>query len=56
MIRVHTAGKVFDYPDGNRFSTEEEFNNLCVWNVDKLLAVFADGKWTGVEFVEVADA
>lgn len=52
MIRVHTDKKVHDFPAGNRFSTEEEYNNLCVWASNDLLGVFADGKWTLVEFIE----
>jgi hypothetical protein len=54
MIRVHTADEPLEFPDAIRFSTEEQFNNLCIWTGDKgqaLLAVFADGKWVWVEAV-----
>lgn len=52
MIRVHTAGTVHDFPAANRFSTEEEYNNLCIWSGSDLLAVVADGKWVMVEFAD----
>lgn len=52
MIRVHTSSKTHDFPDGTRFSTEEDYNNLCVWAKTELLGVFADGKWILVEFVD----
>lgn len=52
MIRVHTGGKTHDFPTGTRFSTEEEYNNLCIWDRSDLLGVFADGKWILVEFVD----
>lgn len=54
-VRVHTAAAVRDYPTGVRFSTEDEFNNLCVWggrSAEELLAVFADGQWVLVEFTD----
>lgn len=53
MIRVHTSSKVHEFPTGTRFSTEEGFNNLCVWDRNELLGVFADGMWVLVEFVDV---
>ena len=31
MIRVHTAKTVHAFPLGTRFSTEDEYNNLCIW-------------------------
>ena len=52
MIVVHTSTGVHEYPDATRFSTEDQYNNLCIWagpRDDDLLAVFADGKWVGVE-------
>ena len=52
MIRVHTAQSIHEFPQGNRFSTEEDFNNLCVWNAAELLGVFADGQWVLVEFAD----
>jgi hypothetical protein len=52
MIRVHTQKSVHDFPQGTRFSTEEEFNNLCVWCGGDLLGVFADGSWVLAEFTE----
>lgn len=52
MIRVHTPGAVHDFPAANRFSTEEEYNNLCVWSGTDLLGVFADGAWILAEFVD----
>lgn len=52
MIRVHTSSKVHVFPAGTRFSTEEDFNNLCIWDGADLLGVFADGKWILVEFTE----
>ena len=52
MIRVHTQKTAHDFPQGNRFSTEEEYNNLCVWSGHDLLGVFADGAWILAEFVD----
>lgn len=52
MIRVHTDKKVHDFPTGTRFSTEDDYNNLCVWDRTDLLGVFADGMWVLVEFVD----
>lgn len=53
MIRVHTETKVHDFPHGSRFSTEEEFNNLCIWDRgNDLLGVFADGSWILAEFCD----
>ena len=52
MIRVHTQKAKHDFPDGTRFSTEEEYNNLCIWDRTDLLGVFADGQWILVEFVD----
>ncbi len=53
MIRVHTSSGVHDFPAGHRFSTEEEYNNLCIWAAkSELLGVFADGKWVLVEFCD----
>lgn len=52
MIRVHTQKSVHDFPQGTRFSTEEEYNNLCVWDRADLLGVFSDGQWVLVEFVD----
>lgn len=53
MIRVHTAKAVHDFPAGTRFSTEEEYNNLCIWaGAAELLAVFADGMWVLAEFAD----
>lgn len=52
MIRVHTAKSVHDFPSGTRFSTEEEYNNLCIWDHSDLLGVFSDGSWVLAEFVD----
>ena len=53
MIRVHTTLKVVhEFPSGTRFSTEEEYNNLCIWDRTDLLGVFSDGNWVLVEFVD----
>jgi len=53
VIRVHTSSGVHDFPAGHRFSTEEEYNNLCIWAAkSELLGVFADGKWVLVEFCD----
>ncbi len=52
MIRVHTDKKVHEFPSGTRFTTEEEYNNLCIWDRTDLLGVFADGMWILVEFVD----
>lgn len=52
MIRVHTQKNVHEFPQGTRFSTEEEYNNLCIWDGTDLLGVFADGMWILVEFGE----
>lgn len=52
MIRVHTEKNIHEFPTGTRFSTEEEYNNLCVWDKHDLLGVFADGMWILVEFGE----
>jgi hypothetical protein len=52
VIRVHTDKGVHSFPKGNRFSTEEVFNNLCIWNSQELLGLFADGKWVMVEFCD----
>lgn len=52
MIRVHTQKDVHDFPDATRFSTEEDYNNLCVWARTELLGVFSDGQWVLVEFVD----
>lgn len=53
MIRVHTQKSVHDFPAGNRFSTEEEYNNLCIWDHrNDLLGLFSDGNWVLVEFVD----
>lgn len=48
-------GDVVEFDDATRFSTEDVFNNLCVWKAvdrdpdhDQLLHVFADGRWIGV--------
>jgi len=53
VIRVHiTVDDSVDFPEGTRFTTEDAFNNLCIWVGDKgdmLTAVFADGKWVWVE-------
>lgn len=52
MIVVHTEESLHEFGSATRFSTEQDFNNLCVWagdDADELLAVFADGKWTAVE-------
>lgn len=51
MITVHTDTETREFPTGQGFSTEEVFNNLCIWgdkNKERLLAVFADGKWVSV--------
>jgi len=55
VIRVHTSKMVHDFPSATRFSTEEEYNNLCVWTNTELLAVFADGQWVMAEFVDDHD-
>lgn len=56
MIRVHTTLKVVhEFPSGTRFSTEEEYNNLCIWDRTDLLGVFSDGNWVLVEFVDDPD-
>lgn len=55
MIRVHTQKSVHDFPQGTRFSTEEEYNNLCVWAASELLGVFSDGSWMLAEFVGEPD-
>ena len=55
MIRVHTQKSVHDFPSGSRFSTEEEYNNLCIWSGSDLLAVFSDSQWVLAEFVDVTD-
>jgi hypothetical protein len=52
VIRVHTGDKAHEFPNGNRFSTEESFNNLCVWEGDILRGVFSEGKWVLAEIVE----
>lgn len=53
MIRVHTQKATHDFPEGARFSTEDEYNNLCIWaGRSDLLGVFADGQWILVEFVD----
>lgn len=52
MIRVRTHKTSHDYFDGTRFSTEDEYNNLCIWAKSELLAVFADGQWVSVEFCD----
>lgn len=52
MIRVHTSKAVHEFPSGTRFSTEDEFNNLCIWARNELLAVFADGMWVCTEFAD----
>ena len=52
MIRVHTATKVHDFPHGTRFSTEDEYNNLCIWDRTELLGVFSDGSWVLAEFCD----
>ena len=49
MIRVHTAKEVHEFPTGTRFTTEEDFNNLCIWDRTRLLCVFADGMWVSVQ-------
>lgn len=52
MIRVHTSRQVHVFPSGKRFTTEEEYNNLCIWDKTDLLGVFADGQWILVEFCD----
>jgi len=52
VIRVHTEKSMHDFPAGNRFSTEEEYNNLCIWDGKDLLGLFSDGNWILVEFVD----
>lgn len=52
MIRVHTAKSVHDFLAGTRFSTEDEYNNLCVWSETDLLGVFSDGSWILAEFCD----
>lgn len=52
MIRVHTGKQVHEFPSAGRFSTEEDYNNLCVWSGDALVAVFADGAWIMVELCD----
>lgn len=49
MIRVLSVKGSHDYT-ANRFSTDEEYNNLCVWQDRTLVALFAEGQWVGVEF------
>ncbi len=51
MITVHTDTGSMEFPTAQGFSTENEFNNLCIWedrNKERLLGVFADGKWVSV--------
>jgi hypothetical protein len=56
MIRVHTTLKVVhEFPAGTRFSTEEEYNNLCIWDRTDLVALFSDGNWVLVEFCDADD-
>jgi hypothetical protein len=50
LIKVHTPKTVHEFPTGTRFSTEEDYNNLCIWDRTELLGVFADGMWVLVEF------
>jgi len=50
MIRVHTQKLVHEFPSGNRFSTEDEYNNRCIWDRTDLIALFSDGNWVLVEF------
>jgi hypothetical protein len=52
VIRVHTQKTKHDFPSGNRFSTEEEYNNLCIWDRNELLGLFSDGNWVLVEFCD----
>jgi len=50
VIRVHTPKTVHEFPTGTTFSTEKDYNNLCIWDRSKLLlGVFADGMWVLVE-------
>jgi hypothetical protein len=51
MVVVVADGEPHEFPDATRFSTEERFNNLCIWagkDADVLVAVFADGRWEQV--------
>ncbi len=49
MIIVVADGVDHEFPAATRFSTEDRFNNLCIWeNDDRLVAVFADGRWEQV--------
>ena len=50
MIRIHVPRAVHEFPTGTRFTTESDYNNLCIWDGSDLLGVFADGMWVLVEF------
>lgn len=55
MIVVVSDGEPIEFPDATRFSTEEQFNNLCIWMGDKgerLVTIFADGQWEQVRVDE----
>jgi hypothetical protein len=54
VIVVHTEDDVREFPSATRFSTEQDYNNLCIWSGggEDLLAVFADGKWEAVEVID----
>jgi hypothetical protein len=53
VIRVHTPKSVRDFPNGVRYLTEDEFNNVCVLDDRKVpIATFADGMWISVELVD----
>ena len=52
MIKVHTPKTVHEFPDGIRYLTEEDYNNLCVLDRrDIPIATFADGMWVMVELL-----
>lgn len=53
MIIVTTEGQRREFPDAERFLTEEEFNNLVLMDSqDRLVAVFAQDKWISVELID----
>jgi len=48
-------GGQHEFDDAVRFATEEPVNNLLIFTGDrgdKLCAVFAEGKWVWVRYVE----
>lgn len=55
LIVVMADGEPIEFPDARRFSTEDRFNNLCIWAGDKgdrLVTIFAEGQWEQVRVDE----